>query len=173
MLREAAPVSAWGRAVPVPCTRTPREGVVVPVASLAGIPPPDDGGWLLVTRCEAPGGEFTARVLASPLPHAHGGDVLIVVSVHERQSGPRLVHAQVLTVARADLVRVAMWETPELASWPSRVHPAALFAVTAMEWLEARGADIGADCATCLDAGQVSGAGLPLPAECRTAGTGF
>lgn len=83
MLRGHPAITAWEQAGPVSCTRTPREGITVPLVSLAGVRPPDTGGWLLVTRCEAPDGPFTGRVLASPLPHAHGGDVLVRVSVHE------------------------------------------------------------------------------------------
>lgn len=167
MLRGHPAISAWEQAGPVPCTRTPREGIIVALVSLAGVRPPDTGGWLLVTRCDAPDGPFTGRVLASPLPHAHGGDVLVRVSVHERHSGPELARAQVLAVVRAKLVRVAMWESPELFSWPERVRPSVLFAVTALDWLAARGADTGEDCAAVLDTDPIT-CGLPVPGQYRT-----
>jgi len=144
MLRSHHAVTACEQGGPVACTRTPREGTTVPLESLAGVRPPETGEWLLVTKCQEPDGPFTGRVLASPLPHAHGGDVLVRVSADERHSGPELARVQVLAVVRAKLVRVAMWESPELSSWPGRVRPAVLFAVTALDWLAARGADTGA-----------------------------
>lgn len=172
MRREVCAETVWERAEPVPCTRTPHDGVIVPVGSLAGVRPPDAGGWLLASGCAAPAGEFTARVLAEPLPHAHGGDVLVRVSAHERHSGPELVRVQVLAVAGGRRVQVAMWETTELFTWPDRVRPAVLFAATALDWLTAQGADIGEDCATRLDADQVI-CGLLVSGRYRTSRGGI
>jgi hypothetical protein len=139
--------------VPLSCTASPRghDLVLLPAEALAGQRPPDGGAWLLVVACQEPDGEFTVRLLPRPLPHAHGGDVLVKVSTHERQSGPEMVHAQVVAVAGGRLVLVARWETPELVTWPDRVRPAVAFAVSALDWLEARGADTGTDTAASLD----------------------
>jgi hypothetical protein len=60
------------------------------VVSLAGLAPPPDGDWLLVTSLESrPGGGFTAQHLHRHELHAHGGDVLVQVVCDTGSAGSR------------------------------------------------------------------------------------
>jgi hypothetical protein len=151
-------------AAPVSCTRSPRAGAVVPAVSLAGRLPTGGDAWLLVTRCEVPDGEFLVQLLCRPLPYAHGGDVLIRLRAGAFVSGPELARVEVVAVAGGTLVLAGCWESAEWYSWPERVRPAVAFAVTALDWLYARGADTGIDAAVSLDDGDdVLRCGLVVP----------
>ena len=69
------------------------------VLSLAGLAPPPDGDWLLVTSPESqPGGGFTAQHLHRHELHAHGGDVLLRVVPDTGSRGQPKVRAQVWAV---------------------------------------------------------------------------
>jgi hypothetical protein len=66
------------------------------VLSLAGLAPPPDGDWLLVTSLEnRPGSRFTAQRLHRRELHAHGGDVLVRVAPDTGSPGQPRVRAQV------------------------------------------------------------------------------
>jgi hypothetical protein len=101
------------------------------------------------------------RLLGGPLPHARGGDVLIRLRAGGLRSGPELASAEVIAVTGGTLVLVARWESAEWYSWPERVRPAVAFAVTALDWLYARGADTGTDAAVCLDDAVRCGLAVP------------
>ena len=66
------------------------------VLSLAGLAPPLEGDWLLVTSLESqPGGGFTAQHLHLHELHAHGGDVLVRVARDTGSPGQPEIRAQV------------------------------------------------------------------------------
>ena len=74
------------------------------VLSLAGLAPPPDGDWLLVTSLESqPGGGFTAQHLHRHELHA-GGDVLVRVAPDTGSPAQPEVRAQVRAVTGGRLV---------------------------------------------------------------------
>ena len=74
----------------------------VDVLSLAGLAPPPEGDWLLVTSLESqPAGGFTAQHLHRHELHAHGGDVLVRVAPGAGSPGQPEVRAQVWAVMEA------------------------------------------------------------------------
>src|ERR1017187_5506852 len=83
------------------------------VLSLAGLAPPPEGDWLLVTSLESqPGGGFTAWRLHRHEPHARGGDVLVRVASDTGSPGQPEVRAQVWAVMGGRLVLAGSWDPP-------------------------------------------------------------
>jgi len=114
------------------------------VLSLAGLAPPPDGDWLLVTSLESqPGGGFTAQHLHRHELHAHGGDVLVRVAPDTGSPGQPEVRAQVWAVMGGRLVLAGSWDRQSPDDWAEQVRPAVAFAMGTITELEESGADLG------------------------------
>ena len=114
------------------------------VLSLAGLAPPPEGDWLLVTSLESqPGGGFTAWRLHRHEPHAHGGDVLVRVASDTGSPGQPEVRAQVRAVMAGQLVLAGSWDRQSPGDWAGQVRPAVAFAMGTITELEESGADLG------------------------------
>jgi len=133
------------------------------VLSLAGLAPPPDGDWLLVTSLDSqPGGGFTAQHLHRHELHAHGGDVLVRVAPDTGSPGQPEVRAQVWAVMGGRLVLAGNWDRQSPDDWPEQVRAAVAFAMGMITELEESGADLGPLCLVRLDDPDVATAGVPF-----------
>jgi hypothetical protein len=133
------------------------------VLSLAGLAPPPDGDWLLVTSLESqPGGGFTAQHLHRHELHAHGGDVLVRVAPDTGSPGQPEVRAQVWAVMGGRLVLAGSWDRQSPDDWPEQVRPAVAFAMGTITELEESGADLGPSRLVQLDDPDAATVGVPF-----------
>jgi hypothetical protein len=133
------------------------------VLSLAGLAPPPDGDWLLVTSLEnQPGSGFTAQHLHRHELRAHGGDVLVRVAPDARSSGQRRVRVQVWTVMGGRLLLAGNWDRLTPAGWPEQVRPTVAFAMGTITELEENSADLGPTRAVRLDDPDAATVGVPF-----------
>ena len=133
------------------------------VLSLAGLAPPPEGDWLLVTSLESqPAGGFTAQHLHRHELHAHGGDVLVRVAPGAGSPGQPEVRAQVWAVMEGRLVLAGSWDRQSPDGWAEQVRPAAAFAMGMITELEESGADLGASRLVRLDDPDAATVGVPF-----------
>jgi hypothetical protein len=139
----ATPPDLPGRAVPAG-PAGPADPQDVDVLLLAGLRPPDEGQWLLVTEADGlPGAVFSAYVLAPGGRHGRGGDVLIRLARAPRKAaGPEAVDVSVWAVISGRLVPVAAWDRLDAEGWPERVRQTAAFVIGVLTALEEHGADL-------------------------------
>jgi hypothetical protein len=132
------------------------------VLSLAGLVPPADGDWLLVTSLESqPGGGFAAQHLHRHELHAHGGDVLVRVAPSAESPGRPEVRVQVWAVMGGRLVLAGSWDQQSPDGWAEQVRPAVAFAMGMITELEESGADLGPLCLVRLDDPDAATVGVP------------
>jgi hypothetical protein len=133
------------------------------VLSLAGLAPPPEGDWLLVTSLDSqPAGGFTAQHLHRHELHAHGGDVLVRVAPGAGSAGQPEVRAQVWAVMGGRLVLAGSWDRQSPHDWAEQVRPAAAFAMGMITELEESGADLGPSQLVRLDDPEVATVGVPF-----------
>jgi hypothetical protein len=133
------------------------------VLSLAGLAPPPDGDWLLVTSLESqPAGGFTAQHLHRHELRAHGGDVLVRVTPGAGSPGQPEVRAQVWAVIAGQLVLAGSWDQQSPDGWAEQVRPAAAFAMGMITELEETGADLGPSRLVRLDDPDAATVGVPF-----------
>jgi hypothetical protein len=133
------------------------------VLSVAGLAPPPDGDWLLVTVLENhPGGGLLAHPMHPPELTARGGDVLVRVAPDARSSGQRRVRVQVWAVMGGRLLLAGNWDRLAPASWPDQVRPTVAFVMGTVTELEENGADLGASSAVRLDDLDAATVGVPF-----------
>jgi hypothetical protein len=133
------------------------------VRSLAGLAPPADGDWLLVTSVEVlPGSEFTAQHLHRRELRARGGDVLVRVAPDAGPAGQRRVRAQVWAVAGGRLLLAGNWDKLNPVSWADQVRPTVAFVMGILTELEESGADLGSSRTVWLDDPDVATVGVPF-----------
>jgi hypothetical protein len=133
------------------------------VLSLAGLAPPPDGDWLLVTSLDSqPGGGFTAQHLRRHELHAHGGDVLVRVAPDTGSPGQPRVRAQVWAVMGGRLVLAGSWDRQSPDDWPEQVRPAVAFTMGMITELEESGADLGPLRLVRLDDPDAATVGVPF-----------
>jgi hypothetical protein len=142
------------------------DGDEVDVLYLAGQRPPAAGAWLLVTAADgAPGGQFTAQILAGAGASAFGGDVVVQLDPDDPATGqpPPAARVQVHVVLGGRLIPVASWPGQDLDGWPEGIRTAVAFAMGVLTELEEHDADLGASIRVDLiqAAGQAT-AGVPL-----------
>ena len=133
------------------------------VLSLAGLAPPPDGDWLLVTSLEnQPGSGFTAQHLHRHELRAHGGDVLVRVAPDARSAGQRRARVQVWAVMGGRLLLAGNWDRLSPADWPEQVRPTVAFAMGTITELEENGASLGSARAVRLDDPDAATVGVPF-----------
>jgi hypothetical protein len=132
------------------------------VLSLAGLAPPPEGDWLLVTSLDSqPRGGFTAQHLHRHELHAHGGDVLVRVAPDAGSPGKPEVRAQVWAVMGGRLVLAGNWDRQSPDDWAEQVRPAVAFAMGMITELEESGADLAPLHLVRLDDPEVATVGVP------------
>jgi len=140
------------------------------VLALAGLAPPPDGDWLLVTSLESqPGGGFTAQHLHRHELHAHGGDVLVRVAPDTGCPGQPKVRAQVWAVMGGRLILTGNWDRQSPDDWAEQVRPAIAFAMGTITELEESGADLGPLRLVRLDDPDAATVGVPFGITARRA----
>jgi hypothetical protein len=140
------------------------------VLSLAGLAPPPDGDWLLVTSLESqPGGGFTAQHLHRHELRAHGGDVLVRVAPDTGSPGQPAVRAQVWAVMGGRLVLAGTWDRQSPDDWAEQVRSAVAFAMGMITELEESGADLGPLRLVRLDDPDAATVGVPFGITSRQA----
>jgi len=133
------------------------------VLSLAGLAPPPDGDWLLVTSLEnQPRSGFTAQHLHRHELGAHGGDALVRVAPDARSSGQRRVRVQVLAVMGGRLLLAGNWDRLSPAAWAEQVRPTVAFVMGTITELEENGADLGSARMVRLDDPDAAMVGVPF-----------
>jgi hypothetical protein len=129
----------------------------------AGLAPPPDGDWLLVTALEShPGGGFAAQHLHRHELHAHGGDVLVRVAPDARSSGQRRTRVQVWAVMGGRLLLAGNWDRLSPGSWPEQVRPTVAFVMGMIAELEESAADLGPLRLVQLDDPDAATVGVPF-----------